>query len=36
MLNDFLPDMLEERARIMVNYGYPSEIVILLDQAEAQ
>ncbi len=23
------PDMLEERARIMLNYGYPDEIVIL-------
>jgi cell division protein FtsB len=23
------PDMLEERARIMLNYGYPDEVVIL-------
>ncbi len=23
------PDMLEERARVMLNYGYPDEIVIL-------
>lgn len=26
------PDMLEERARAMVNYGFSDEIVILLDR----
>ena len=26
------PDMLEERARAMVNYGYPEDIVVLFDQ----
>ena len=26
------PDMLEERARAMVNYGYPDDIVVLFDQ----
>ncbi len=27
------PDMLEERARIMLNYGYPDEVVILDDKS---
>jgi cell division protein FtsB len=26
------PDMLEERARVMLNYGHPDDIVILLDR----
>jgi cell division protein FtsB len=25
------PDMLEERARLMLNYGYPDDIVIMTD-----
>ncbi len=28
------PDMLEERARIMLNYGYPDEVVIFDDKPE--
>ena len=27
------PDMLEERVRVMANYGYPDEIVVLLSPA---
>lgn len=26
------PDMLEERARLMLNYGYPDDIVIMTDR----
>jgi cell division protein FtsB len=29
------PDMLEERARIMLNYGYPNELVVLLNRPPA-
>lgn len=28
------PDMLEERARVMANYGYADEIVVLLGKAK--
>jgi cell division protein FtsB len=27
------PDLLEERARVLLNYGYPSEVVVLHDGA---
>jgi cell division protein FtsB len=29
------PDMLDERARAMLNYGYPEDIVILLDETRS-
>ncbi len=29
--NHLDPDLLEEQARVMINYGYPDETVILLD-----
>jgi len=30
------PDMLEERARVLLNFGRPDEIVILLPKADAK
>ena len=30
------PDMLEERARVLLNFGYPSETVIMLPKPDAK
>jgi len=30
------PDMLEERARVLLNFGYPNEIVIMLPKTAPQ
>lgn len=30
------PDLLDERARVMLNFGYPDDIVVLVDEERSQ